>query len=135
VEKNEIEIKANELLKKSIIEKQKLGRSTTSVLWFENKTIVEAASTLANDEVLQLNSLDFLTAMEAEGAVVLSYFLVSSNRKTLDLVLRTSISQKKHESKKVQMPSVTSVWPEARIFEKELSEVFGIEFVGGRGLS
>ncbi len=132
MEKNEIEIKANELLKKTIIEKQKLGRSPISVLWVEIKSIVEAATALARDETLQFNGLDFISAMQAEGAIVLSYFLVSSNRKTVDLVLRTSISVKKQDSKRAQMPSVTSVWPEARIFENELTELFGIEFTGSQ---
>ncbi len=130
MEKNDVELKVNELLSKKIIEKHKLGRTQVPVVWVENKNISEAALLLSQDPTLELDMLDHLSAMEADGAVVLSYFLASKKRRKIDLVVRSSILLKNDGEKTVDAQSVSSVWQVAAGFENEIAELFGLNFVG-----
>ncbi|MBL7715889.1 MAG: NADH-quinone oxidoreductase subunit C [Bdellovibrionales bacterium] len=74
--------------------------------------------------------LENLSAMELNQALVLSYFIRDLDSPTR-LVLRASLTPKDADST-ASIDSVTTIWPMAREFEKEISDLFGVVFNGNQ---
>ena len=113
---------------KSILEVGPFGRSQELALWIEMKALSAVGRAIATDTDLPMDWLENITAMEIEGAIVLSYFLRSS-RTGAHLVLRGSLVPAGFEDA-VEVASVSQHWPPAVRLEAELSELFGIRFSG-----
>jgi NADH:ubiquinone oxidoreductase subunit C len=67
--------------------------------------------------------------MQVDGALVISYFLQSSEQGHV-LVVRGSVVPKSANDP-VEAPSVAEIWPSAKPMEDESAMLFGIVF-GGR---
>jgi NADH:ubiquinone oxidoreductase subunit C len=64
---------------------------------------------------------------------VLSYFLKSREKSDQVIVLR-GLLVLDGVKKKVSARSVSDIWPESSLWEREAAELFGIEFSGKDGL-
>lgn len=104
------------------------GRSGEGCAWIESSNLVRVGAALKQDSQQNLDWLENLSAMQMDDVIVLTYFLRSRESDQL-VILRSSVSLGQN-SKKIPFPSVVEVWPMAQIQEKEISEMFGIQFSG-----
>jgi NADH:ubiquinone oxidoreductase subunit C len=108
------------------LESGPFGRSGMVSIWVETHLILRVAEVLKNDEELKIDSLENLSIVELEKALVATYF-VNSTVTRHKLVIRTS-AVPKSDKDKVDFLSVRSVWPMVEPLEKELGELFGVNF-------
>ena len=119
--------KLKEHLPGRILETSFFGRVETLCLWVESKAIAEVAEFLLSTEDLAYDEIESLSCMQLEDALVLSYFLRSTQTKK-EVVLRVSlaITSPKNE---IDMPSVQSLFPAAIVYEQEIHRLFGVRFL------
>ena len=125
----ELNSKLRKSLPGAVLESRPLGSSRENTVWIEMKAVQQVARYVSRDSELEMDFLEFLSVMELEGSVVVSYFL-RSTRTQQTLVLRGSLLPTAPEAE-VDLDSVEEIWPMASRFEAENSELFGIRF-GGR---
>lgn len=113
----------------AVLNSQPLGRKGPTTAWIEMKSILRVAQHLSASMNGAMDWLENLTAMDIEGALVLSYF-VRSTSSDAQLVLRASVLPKDAETE-AETASVVPVWPMAASFEREAAELFGIRFDPG----
>jgi NADH-quinone oxidoreductase subunit C len=92
--------------------------------------IVEVCQALRDDAALQYNFLSTITAvdwLEREPRYDVVYHLMSLSTRTL---VRLKIQVGDDELPQPEAPSVTSVWPAANWYEREVYDLFGIRFAG-----
>ena len=92
--------------------------------------IVDACRALRDDPTLQYNFLSTITAvdwLEREPRFDVVYHLMSL---PTGAVLRLKIQVGDDERPQPEAPSVTSVWPAANWYEREVYDLFGIRFAG-----
>ncbi len=109
----------------SVLEVRPFGTRAESSVWIESSKLVAAGLALKT-HARALGWLEDLTVFQLEQTLVLTYFLrsfVSEQR----LLLRVSLAIPSADAW-VEAPSVAEVWPEARAFESDLSELYGIQF-------
>ena len=119
---NAILAKVKETLSESILESAEFRGELTLVVKREN--IEPACRFLRDDPELSFNFLSDLTAVDRLGRDLrfdLIYHLYS-----LDKNHRLRLKVRAGESETI--PSVTSVWSNANWFEREVFDLFGIEF-------
>jgi NADH-quinone oxidoreductase subunit C len=96
-------------------------------LWIERGSLREACAILRDDPQLQYNFLSDLTCLDwypAEPRFEVVYHLLSIPRKArLRLKVRLG-------GEEPRLESVTSVWPAANFFEREVFDLFGVYFEG-----
>ena len=109
----------------SVLEIRPFGARGEPSVWIESAKIQAVGQHLKGLQE-PLDWLEDLTVFQLEQTLIISYFLRSSgsNHK---LVLRISQVIVGADAW-VAAPSVVDVWPEARAFEPDLSELFGIRF-------
>ena len=112
----------------AILETKPFGRSGNISVWLELSRILEVAGFLKEEPTLRLDWLENLSAFEIESSIVLTYFLRSSTTGKF-LILRGSVVPVS-ESELVTSKSVSSIWPMARSFEAEITDLFGVLFEG-----
>jgi NADH-quinone oxidoreductase subunit C len=106
---------------------ERLGETTIIV---RPEAIVEVCQALRDDPALQYNFLSTITAvdwLEREPRYDLVYHLMSLPS---GAVVRLKIQVGDDEQPEPEAPSVTSVWPAANWYEREVFDLFGIRFVG-----
>lgn len=130
MEINELKRKIKAVDLPGFLEMQLFGKSEIVTVWVESKSIKAAAKKLSEDVSLKLTWLENLSAMELNQSLVVSYFIRSAES-PVRVVLRAALTPKDAEAT-VSIDSVVSVWPMAREFEKEISDLFGIVFQGNR---
>jgi NADH-quinone oxidoreductase subunit C len=129
VEKNEKNPPAFERVESSaILERGRFGKTETPLLWIEASALTDIARMLREDPELSLDWLENLTVMQVDRILVASWFLRSRKTKAR-VVLRSTVVPGARDDE-AELPSTTSVWPEARQLERESSELFGIRFGG-----
>jgi NADH-quinone oxidoreductase subunit C len=109
----------------SVLEVRPFGAQGEPSVWIESSKLL-AAGRYLKDRTPPLEWLEDLTVFQLDQTLILSYFLrsfVSEER----LVLRVSLVIPGADAW-VAAPSVVDVWPEARAFEADLGELFGIKF-------
>jgi NADH-quinone oxidoreductase subunit C len=106
---------------------ERLGETTIIV---RPDAVVEVCRALRDDPALQYNFLSTITAvdwLEREPRYDLVYHLMSLSS---GAVLRLKIQIGDDEQPQPEAPSVTSVWPAANWYEREVFDLFGIRFAG-----
>jgi NADH-quinone oxidoreductase subunit C len=106
---------------------ERLGETTIIV---RPEAIVEVCQALRDDPALQYNFLSTITAvdwLEREPRYDLVYHLMSL---ASGAVVRLKIQVGDDEQPEPEAPSVTSVWPAANWYEREVFDLFGIRFAG-----
>jgi len=92
------------------------------------KSIIKIAKMLKEEPGALFDSLENLSMFEVEGAFVLSYF-VRSNSTGKTLILRGSVLPEGQDDE-VETLSVQSIWPMVEMYEREISDLFGVVFKG-----
>jgi NADH-quinone oxidoreductase subunit C len=106
---------------------ERLGETTIIV---RTDAIVEVCRALRDDSSLQYNFLSTITAvdwLEREPRYDVVYHLMSLSS---GAVLRLKIQVGDDEQPEPEAPSVTSIWPAANWYEREVFDLFGIRFAG-----
>jgi NADH-quinone oxidoreductase subunit C len=106
---------------------ERLGETTAIV---RADAIVEVCQALRGDPTLQYNFLSTITAvdwLEREPRYDVVYQLMSLSS---GAVLRLKIQVGDDEHPEPEALSVTSVWPAANWYEREVFDLFGIRFAG-----
>jgi NADH-quinone oxidoreductase subunit C len=135
VEATEILNKLKQAAPGSVLEKSRFGRSELLSVWVEARTLPEIASFLKNEPDVKLDWLENLSGIQLDGAIVLTYFLRSSQQtpsRDPGLILRVSL-EPSGPAKEVEVPSVTRSWAMAAPFEAEIQELFGVRFLDADG--
>ena len=104
---------------------ERLGETTIIV---RSDAIVEVCRALRDDPVLQYNFLSTITAvdwLEREPRYDIVYHLMSLSS---GAVVRLKIQVGDDEQPQPEASSVTSVWPAANWYEREVYDLFGIRF-------
>ena len=129
MDKNPLVSRLNKLVPKSILETRRFGRTGVTSIWVESDSILQIASILKNDAETAFDWLENLSVVEFEEALVVSYFLRSTQTSNT-LVVRISLVPTSAEAE-VSAPSVRLVWPMAEPMEREAEEMFGVQFRSG----
>lgn len=112
--------------KPQIVEGVKFDRDEMSII-VEQCVIREACALLKEDSVCPFNVFSDLTCVDwypAEPRFELVYHLLSiSNKERVRLKIKLNSSSPAVES-------ITSIWPGANYFEREVFDLFGIRFTG-----
>src|SRR5689334_3892518 len=106
---------------------ERLGETTIIV---RPDAIVEVCRALRDDSALQYNFLSTITAvdwLEREPRFDVVYHLMSLSTGAL---VRLKIQVGDDDEPQPEAPSVTSVWPAANWYEREVFDLFGIRFAG-----
>ena len=106
---------------------ERLGETTIIV---RLEAIVDICRALRDDPALQYNFLSTITAvdwLEREPRYDIVYHLMSLSS---GAVVRLKIQVGDDEQPQPEAPSVTSVWPAANWYEREVYDLFGIRFAG-----
>ena len=125
---NELKRRIKTLSPEGILEIQAFGRGGMLALWVESTSLLSLGEALKKDTGLRFDWLENLTAMEINRSLVLSYFLRSSVTGD-SVILRLSVVPASPEAE-VKAPSCTAIWPMARSFENEISDLYGVRFDG-----
>lgn len=133
VKQETISTQIQSLVSDSILEARPFGRSQTLSLWVKMDSLIKAAHVLKSDPVLNLDWLENFSVFLIDDLVVLTYFL-RSTQTNHELIVRASFSREKQEEK-IQVPTVTRIWPMGKSLEKEAESFFGIHFSEDRGHS
>ncbi|OFZ01048.1 MAG: hypothetical protein A2070_06125 [Bdellovibrionales bacterium GWC1_52_8] len=114
----------------AVLQVQRFGKTETQCLWIEGKRIREVARGLKED--FGFNILENLSVMQIDDALVLTYFLRTSDPETGNygecLIVRLSAHLKK-PNHALEVASIVDFWATALPFEMEAGELFGIHFV------
>jgi NADH-quinone oxidoreductase subunit C len=105
-------------------------RGDTSVVVQPPDAIVLICRALAGDPTQQYNFLADLTAVdwrEREPRYDVVYHLLSLETRA---VLRLKVRVGDEDTPDPEVPSVTTIWPAADAFEREVFDLFGIRFTG-----
>lgn len=89
---------------------------------FDQNDFYEIAHYLKQDEELSLNFLESITIFEDDSKIKILYQLRSLKNKVMVGFQRTLSSYE------VEVPSVSEFFSAARLYESEISEMFGIRF-------
>ncbi len=112
--------------KADAVQGAKLDRGELTI-WIDAPAIREACDLLRTDADLKVNFLSDLTCVDCyprEPRFEVVYHLLSIPRKErLRLKVRLAGGD-------AVVESVTSVWPSANLFEREVFDLFGIRFLG-----
>jgi NADH-quinone oxidoreductase subunit C len=104
----------------------KLDRQELTV-YLERQFLVEAASLLRDGPELRFNYLSDITCVDwypSEPRFEVVYHLLSlSTRQRVRLKVKLQAGD-------ARVPSLTTLWPSANFFEREVLDLFGIEFEG-----
>jgi NADH-quinone oxidoreductase subunit C len=106
---------------------ERLGETTVIV---RPDAIVAVCLSLRDDQALQYNFLSSITAvdwLERELRYDLVYHLMAL---PTGAVVRLKIQVGDDEQPEPEAPSVTSVWPAANWYEREVFDLFGVRFTG-----
>lgn len=109
----------------AVLEVRPFGAQGEPSVWIESAKLLAAGRFLKERESA-LDWLEDLTVFQLDQNLILSYFLRSPQSEDR-LVLRVSLVIPGADAW-VAAPSVVDVWPEARAFETDLGELFGIHF-------
>lgn len=109
----------------SVLEVRPFGAQAEPSVWIESAKLGAVGEYLRGRET-PLDWLEDLTVFQLDQSLILSYFLRSLTSPE-HLVLRVSLVVPGADAW-VGAPSVVDVWPEARAFEGDLGELFGIQF-------
>lgn len=126
--------KVKKLLGSSVLESGRFSRGGDALIWVSAGALLEAIQKLKADTELQLTSLENLSAMHLEGAIVLSYFLRSVAVPASGLVVRCSLEPRKTDPR-VRFASVREIFEAAAPQEREIAELFGVDFGEAAGES
>ncbi len=111
---------------RAAVQGAKLDRDELTV-WIERGSIREACVTLKEDPEVQINFLSDLTCVDwypSEPRFEVVYHLLShANKERLRIKVKLPASDPSLES-------ITSVWPAANFFEREVYDLFGVRFHG-----
>ena len=111
---------------RTAVQGARLDRDELTV-WLERGYIREACVTLKEDPEVQINFLSDLTCVDwypNEPRFEVVYHLLShANKERLRLKVKLPASDPSLES-------ITSVWPGANFFEREVYDLFGVRFHG-----
>ncbi|UCB52021.1 MAG: NADH-quinone oxidoreductase subunit C, partial [Candidatus Zixiibacteriota bacterium] len=121
---NSILAKVKEKLSAAILESAEFRGELTLVV--KREDIVLVCRFLRDDAELSFNFLSDLTAVDRQGReprfdVIYHLYSLDKNHR-----LRLKVRAGENEA----VPSVTSVWSDANWFEREVFDMFGIEFDG-----
>jgi len=94
-------------------------------LLIEPPRLAEVAEFLRDDPDLDLDYLSSVTAIDHKADFTVIYHLYSLT-KNLHLVFRVPVADRTKPS----IPSVTPIWRGADLQEREIFDLFGIEFTG-----
>ena len=94
-------------------------------LLIKSESLLDIASFLKTESVLDFNYLVHITAVDYSGYFELVYHLVSLKHNH-SLVIKTRCSDKKAPA----VPSVVSLWRGAELQEREIFDLMGINFEG-----
>ncbi len=103
----------------------KFDRNELTV-WVDRAFVREAVALLRDDASLQYNFLADLTCADSHPSIPrfeVVYHLLSIPKKT-----RLRLKVRLAEDEPIE--SITSVWPSANFYEREVFDLFGIRFVG-----
>ena len=110
----------------SAVEGTKFDRDELTI-WVDKGSIREVCAILRDDPACPFNYLSDLTCVDwypSEPRLEVVYHLLSiSNKERVRLKVRLSGSSPSIES-------VTSVWPSANFYEREVFDLFGVRFTG-----
>ena len=121
--------KLEKAVPKAVLNIRPFGHGKEISLWVEMRAIASVAQFLCEQTSEKLDCLENLSVMEIEGALVLTYFLRSSqNNETC--ILRGSLVPKSADAE-TEAPSVSPTWPMAQAYEDQAAELFGVRFTGG----
>jgi NADH-quinone oxidoreductase subunit C len=108
----------------------KFDRDELSI-WVDRAFVREAVALLRDDAALQYNFLADLTCVDSHPSIPrfeVVYHLLSLPRKA-----RVRLKVRLAEDEPIE--SITSVWPSANFYEREVFDLFGIRFVGHPNLT
>ncbi len=100
-------------------------------VWVDRAFVREAVALLRDDASLQYNFLADLTCVDWHPSIPrfeVVYHLLSIPKKT-----RVRLKVRLAEDEPIE--SITSVWPSADFYEREVFDLFGIRFVGHPNLA
>jgi hypothetical protein len=127
VDKNLIITKINKAVQGAVLEVRRFGRSDTRSIWVEAQSIQKVAKILRTEADLSLDWLENLSVVELSDALVISYFLHSTQGTQPEVSLRASVVPDSPTSP-VKMPTIQTIWPMGIPMEREAREMFGIQF-------
>ena len=116
--------------RRDAVQGAKFDRDELTV-WLDRAFIREAVALLRDDAALRFNFLSDLTCVDWHPSAPrfeVVYNLLSQPRKT-----RLRLKVRLAEDEPIE--SITSVWPSANFFEREVFDLFGIRFVGHPNLN
>jgi NADH:ubiquinone oxidoreductase subunit C len=111
----------------AVLEVRPFGAQAEPSVWIESAKLAAAGEYLRTRDPA-LDWLEDLTVFQLDQSLILSYFLRSHSSEER-LVLRVSLAVTGSDAW-LAAPSVIDIWPEARAFESDSGELFGIQFGG-----
>ncbi len=96
-------------------------------VWMERDQLLHACQFLRDNTEMRFNLLSDVTCVDwnpSEPRFEVVYQLTSISRKTR---MRLKVKLNSHDTK---INSVISIWPSSNFFEREVFDLFGIEFEG-----
>ena len=114
----------------AVLEKRFFGRTNVVSFWLEASALTKVAQLVLGDEKTRMDWLENLSAIQMDQAIVLSYFL----RSTITgqrMVFRVSLVPENFEAT-VQIKSVSTIWPMATLLERDIADLFGVNFEGNK---
>lgn len=112
----------------AVLEVRPFGRTGDMSVWVEVSALGALSRHLRLDPMFSFDWVENLSAMEIDGAIVLSYFLRSSLTGRA-LIMRGSIVPKSFDEV-VEVVSTAGEWPSVAPQEDEIESLFGVRFVG-----
>ena len=126
MDKNLLLSKLNKLLPGVVLESRRFGRSGVVSVWVEAQSLTKVGVAMKEDPELSADWLENLSIVEFEEALVVTYFVRSTGMGHSFIVRASVVPNPKTGS--ASFPSVQSVWPMAKLMEREAEEMFGVTF-------
>ena len=101
------------------------GKSQQECLEIDIKYLLIVAHKFKSEPTIELNWLENLSAYVLNNEIIFTYFIRSWTTQNT-IIMRVRLPFKK--ANLVKIPSVTSVWLMANLFEEEISDLMGVVF-------
>ncbi len=119
----------NKAVPGAVLESRPFSAKGDPSLWVEGSKLRKVCEALVADTAFGVDWLENLTVFQLDQTLILTLFF-NHRRDVKSLIVRISL-EIVHPDEWVEAPSVSESFPEGGAFEEELSELFGIRFVGG----
>jgi Ni,Fe-hydrogenase III component G len=101
------------------------GKRGMSLIFIESTALTEISTACR----AEYDFLENLSVAELDGALLITYFLTTTQDRRRRLAIRTTVDAKDSE-KLVEIQSVHLIWPEVTQLERELRALWGVKVIG-----